>query len=72
MTARVASEAEVIHEASQVLLRHLSPAKAARFWAIWRTGQGDYLQWRDDAFSGESVDSLYEQIEQYQTDMANE
>ena len=72
MAIQVASEAEVIREASQVLLRHLSPAKAARFWAIWQGRHGDYLQWRDDEFAGETVDSLYEQIVAFQIDRTDD
>lgn len=66
MTVRIASEAEVRQEVAQLLLQHLAPAKLARFWASWQIGQGDYLDWRDEAFAQETVDSLYEKISTFQ------
>ena len=38
MATKVASEQEVLQEAAEILLDHLSPAKVARFWATWQTG----------------------------------
>jgi hypothetical protein len=66
MTVTIESEAEIMQEVSELLLRKMSPAKVARFWASWQVGQGDYLQWRDATFAAESVDSLYEQVKAYQ------
>jgi len=40
MPIRVVSERQVIQEAAQVLMMHMSPAKAARFWASWQVGEG--------------------------------
>jgi hypothetical protein len=71
MTIDVVSEAEIIQEASEPLLQKMSPTKVARFWASWQVGQGDYLQWRDEAFADESVDSLYKQVEAFQQDPAS-
>jgi hypothetical protein len=45
---------------------HLTPAKLARFWAYWQIGQGDYLDWRDEEFAAETVDSLYEKVLTFQ------
>jgi hypothetical protein len=66
MTVQIAPEAEVLREAAQILLQHLSPAKVARFWASWQAGQGDYLQWRDETFANATVDDLYSQIVEFQ------
>jgi hypothetical protein len=66
MITQVIGEADVMREASEVLLAHLDPAKIARVWANWHTGQGDYLQWRDEEFEGETVADLYEQIAAFQ------
>jgi len=66
MSVQVVSEAEVLREATQVLLQHLSPSKVVRFWASWQRGEGDYLAWRDETFGHESVDSLYEEIIAFQ------
>jgi N-dimethylarginine dimethylaminohydrolase len=66
MTIHVASERQVIKEAAQVLMMHMSPAKATRFWASWQVGEGDYLVIREQLFAKETVKSLYKQIEEFQ------
>lgn len=66
MTIQIATAAEVRREVAQLLLQHLTPAKLARFWADWQGGQGDYLDWRDEEFAAETVDSLYEQVLAFQ------
>lgn len=55
-----------MREASKILREHLTPSKAARFWASWHMGKGDYLLWRDEQFANETVATLYEKIQQYQ------
>lgn len=66
MTIHVTSERQVIQEAAQVLIKHMSPAKATRFWASWQAGEGDYLLIREQLFAKETVKSLYKQIEEFQ------
>jgi hypothetical protein len=66
MTVHVPSENQIIREATQVLIKHMSPAKATRFWAAWQVGEGDYLAIREQLFKKETVASLYEQVEKYQ------
>ncbi len=66
MTVHVLSENQIIREATQVLMMHMSPAKATRFWAAWQVGEGDYLAIRDQLFQKETVTSLYEQVQNYQ------
>ncbi|MEK6752860.1 MAG: hypothetical protein AABZ00_11420 [Chloroflexota bacterium] len=66
MTIHVPSERQVIQEAVQVLMMHMSPAKATRFWASWQVGEGDYLAIREQLFAKETVKSLYKQIEEFQ------
>jgi hypothetical protein len=66
MTIHVASERQVMQEAVQVLMRHMSPSKATRFWASWQVGEGDYLVIREQVFGKETVKSLYKQIEESQ------
>ena len=68
MTVQVPSEKQIIREATQVLIKHMSPAKATRFWAAWQVGEGDYLAIREQLFKKETVASLYERVEKYQTD----
>jgi hypothetical protein len=67
MTAiHVPSERQIIQEAAQVLMQHMSPAKATRFWASWQVGEGNYLEIRKQLFEKETVDSLYKQVEAFQ------
>lgn len=66
MTVQVIAEGEVMHDVAEVLLRHLSPAKAVRFWASWHAEHGDYLRWRDEQFGVATVAALYEEIAAYQ------
>jgi len=66
MTIHVASERQVVQEAAQILMRHMSPANATRFWASWQVGEGDYLAIREQLFGNENVKSLYKQIEEFQ------
>jgi len=62
----IESEAEVIREAADILMSHLSPSKFARFWALWQGGQGDYLRWRDETFGHTTVDELVEEIRTFE------
>lgn len=66
MPIHVVSERQVIQEAAQVLIKHMSPAKAARFWASWQIGEGAYLVIRKQLFEKETVKSLYKKIEVFQ------
>jgi len=66
MTVKVAREQSVLREAVDVLWAHLSPAKVVRLWAAWQMGEGDYLTLRDQLFEGESVASLFEEVQAYQ------
>lgn len=66
MSVHVLSERQINLEAVQVLIQHMSPSKATRFWASWQVGEGDYLIIREQLFQNETVDSLYEQIKKFQ------
>jgi len=65
-TIHVPSERQIIQEAAHVLIQHMSPANATRFWASWQVGEGDYLEIRKQLFGKETVDSLYQQVEAFQ------
>jgi hypothetical protein len=43
MAVKIPREPEVLQEAADLLLRHMSPAKVARVLAAWQVGSGDYL-----------------------------
>jgi len=66
MTAQVISERQIIQEAARVLMEHMSPAKATRFWVSWQVGEGNYQAIREQLFAKETVESLYNQIEKFQ------
>ncbi|MDP1778994.1 MAG: hypothetical protein Q8K73_01835 [Anaerolineales bacterium] len=66
MPIHVASERQVIQEAAQVLMMHMSPVNATCFWASWQVGEGDYLVVREQLFAKETVKSLHKQIEEFQ------
>ncbi len=66
MTVHVFSERQINVEAAQLLIRHMSPSKATRFWASWQVGEGDYLAIRDELFKKETVSSLYKQVQSFQ------
>jgi hypothetical protein len=66
MSIKVINEEEDLQEVMQVLLAHLEPAKVMKFWAACKIGEGDYLQVKENLFSGETVDSSYDKIQEYQ------
>ena len=66
MAVKIPREPEVLQEAADLLLRHISPAKVARVLAAWQVGSGDYLITRERLFAGETVQTLAEKIQAFQ------
>ncbi len=66
MTITVLREQDVVREAFDVLWQNLSPSKVVRLWAAWQMGEGNYLAWRDELFTEETVATLYEKVQAYQ------
>jgi len=66
MAIKVPKEAEVLHEATEVLLRHMSPSRVARVLTAWQVGSGDYRVIRTRLFEGETVESLAEKIQAFE------
>ena len=62
MNVVISSEQEIVREGEALLMRHLGVAKTARFLSAWRQGAGDYLKIREKLFEGETVNSLYDKI----------
>ncbi len=60
------SEREVIEEALDVLLKHMEPAKVAKFLAVWQTDGQNYLDVRDQLFSGVTVEELYKRLREFE------
>ena len=59
---KLSREQQIVREGESLLLRNLGVAKAARFLSAWRQGAGDYLKIREKLFEGETVNSLYDKI----------
>lgn len=66
MTIHVLSERQIVLEAAQVLMEHMTPSKATRFWASWQVGEGNYLAIREQLFEKETVASLYDLIKKFE------
>ncbi|MCT7970391.1 hypothetical protein NG799_29180 [Laspinema sp. D1] len=61
------SEKQVIHQALDILSNNLDPSSFARFVAVCQLGEGDYLKTKEQVFNRETVDSLYEKIQAFET-----
>ncbi|RKZ48250.1 MAG: hypothetical protein DRR00_20040 [Candidatus Parabeggiatoa sp. nov. 3] len=66
MKVKMLSEQEVFREAMDILLNNLTPSKMARLLATWQKDDSDYLIIRDKLFEGETVETLYSQIQQFE------
>jgi len=66
MAIKVPREPEVLHEATEVLLRHMSPSRVARVLTAWQVGSGDYREIRTRLFEGETVESLAEKVQAFE------
>ena len=66
MNIKVVSDAEVLQEGLEVLMNNLEPSKVIHFWAACQLGKGDYLKLKEQLFSQETVNSLYDQVETFQ------
>jgi len=56
----------ICQEANRLLMERFSPAKLVRLWAVWQSGGGDYLAWREETIAHTTVEQLYEEIAAYQ------
>jgi hypothetical protein len=66
MKVKMPNEQEVFFEAMEILLKHLTPSKIARLLATWQKDNSDYLNIRDQLFEGDTVETLYAQIEKFE------
>jgi len=60
------SEQEILQEGEAVLTKYPGISKAARFFSAWRQGAGNYLRIREKLFEGETVDTLYAKITDFE------
>ena len=63
---RVPSEQEIWHEAMEILLSQLSPAKAMRILSAMQMGHGDYARTREELFGQQSVSEIASQVRRYE------
>jgi hypothetical protein len=67
MKVKTLTEQEVFSEAMTILLKNLSTAKMARFLAIFYKDSRDSLSLREQLFEGETVETLYNKIQDFQS-----
>lgn len=66
MQLDIPTENAIIQEALQVLMAHMDPLKVARFVAACKLGEGDYITTKEQLFQGETVNSLYDKIQDFE------
>ncbi len=66
MKVKMLSEQEIFREALEILLNNLTPSKMARLLATWPNEGTDYLTYRNSLFKGETVETLYSQIKEFE------
>ncbi|OQY46989.1 MAG: hypothetical protein DRR08_28690 [Candidatus Parabeggiatoa sp. nov. 2] len=67
MKVKTLSEQEVFYEAMTILLKNMSTAKMARFLSILYKDSRDSLTLREQLFEGETVETLYNKIHDFQS-----
>jgi hypothetical protein len=67
MKVKTLTEQEVFYEAMTILLKNMSTAKMARFLAIFYQDHRDSLSLREQLFEGETVETLYHKIQEFQS-----
>jgi hypothetical protein len=67
MKVNTPNDKQVIQQALQILRTHMTPSKFARFIAACNLGEGDYLKTKEQLFVNETVDSLSEKIQAFET-----
>lgn len=65
MPIKVPSEQEVWHEAMEILINQLSPAKAMRILSALQLGHGDYALMREELFGNLSVSEIAKETRLY-------
>lgn len=66
MAIRVPSEQEIWHDAMEILLTQLSPAKAMRILSALQMGHGDYAQVREELFGHQSVSEIARKVRRHE------
>ena len=60
------SERAVVEEALGVLLKHMGPAKVAKFLAAWQSDGQNYLEVRDGLFAGAMGEDLSRRVREFE------
>lgn len=66
MAIRVPSEREIWHDAMEILLAQLSPARAVRVLSAFQMGHGDYALTREELFGKQSVGDIAKQVRRHE------
>ena len=72
MTIKVLNEQQILTEAMQVLMTHLEPSKALRFWAAFSRSESDYLKLKEQLFATETVASLYDKVKAFENSISHQ
>ena len=72
MEVQLPKDQEIIQEALEILSEHMEASKVAYLLSLLQSGQGDYLQIRDQLFAGETVETLAKKIEAFQESKMND
>lgn len=62
----VPSDREIWHDAMEILLSQLSPAKAMRVLSALQLGHGDYARTREELFGQQSVSEIASRVRRYE------
>lgn len=60
------TERQIIEQALKILFTRMTSSSVARFVAFCQLGDGDYLKTKEWLFAGETVDSLYKKIQDFE------
>jgi hypothetical protein len=63
MKIKTPNDQQLLQEVLMILTNHLKPTQLLRFIAAYNLGQGNYLQFKDQQFAQETVESLSQKID---------
>jgi uncharacterized protein YuzE len=63
MQIQTPNDQQLLQEVLMILTDHLKPTQLLRFIAAYNLGRSDYLQFKDQQFNNETVESLSQKID---------
>ncbi|GGA02714.1 MULTISPECIES: hypothetical protein [unclassified Okeania] len=67
MTVKIPENEQLIEKVLLILQKQLPPIDFLRFVAIFNLGKGDYLAFKNQLQENETVESLCQKIDEYET-----